>query len=288
MVASMTAFASNVKETSDISLTWELKSVNHRYMEVSFHLPDEFVQLENDLKRRVSSYISRGKLSCYLHVQHVTNDDVDLMIDNKIIERLSKALNSLHLQYPDAIQPTLIDMLRWPGAYIEKRNYPSRFTTILQESFEEALEKLRANRLKEGSELMLAIQSRVDGMRENLDAVKSLMVGLVDITYDRIKSRLAKLNLEVHPDRLEQEVCLFAQRVDISEEVERIELHLKAVHAASIEHTPQGRRLDFLMQELNREVNTLASKAVIYDISRYGVDMKVLIEQMREQIQNIE
>ncbi len=287
MIRSMTAFARGERHGEAGSLELELRSVNHRYLEMSLRLPEELRFLEMALRERIGARVGRGKVECRIN-HRPSAAQLELVIDEELARQLIQASRTIDamLYNPSAVNS--MDILRWPGVLQPPRLEMEELREQVLDLLERVLDEFVATRGREGEQLRELIEQRcaaadkvVDELRRHLPEVEA---GL----RRRLQERLGELREELDPDRLEQEMLLFAHKMDVSEELDRLTAHTREVRHVLQQDRPVGRRLDFLMQELNREANTLASKAADATTTRAAVDLKVLIEQMREQIQNIE
>ena len=288
MTASMTAFSRQQKEQEWGSLTWEIRSVNHRYLETSVRLPESLRALENGVREAVRKRLTRGKVECALRFQSEAKISSDLHLNTTLIKQLVQANVEIEQITGTSSNLSNMEVLRWPGV-IEEQDFDK--TSIEKQAlslFGAALDDLVATRQREGAELQGFIKKRIDSVREIVVNVRDKMPEILAKQKQNILDRLAELQAELEPTRLEQEVSLLAQKADVEEELDRLDSHLNEVERVLDTKGQQGRRLDFLMQELNREANTLSSKSIVVETTLSAVELKVLIEQMREQIQNIE
>lgn len=288
MPRSMTGFATSEALVEPYKLDWELKSVNHRYLDLSFRLPEEMRALEPELRDRISEVVSRGKVDCTLKVVLMGRDAERAELDQVLLGRLRELQESILDDWPEAAPLSTSDLMRWPGVLKERDQDISILAEPARASFASAVEVLDATRRREGERIAALIEQRLAGISALLDAVRPLLDGATARHRDRLLERLDKLKVQAQPERLEQEIALIAQRLDVAEEADRLEAHVAEVHDVLARSEPIGRRLDFLIQELNREANTLAAKVQDEVLVRHAVDLKVLIEQMREQVQNLE
>ncbi|KTC95915.1 YicC/YloC family endoribonuclease [Legionella feeleii] len=288
MTYSMTAFTRVQKQLDAGILCWEIKSVNHRYLDVSFRLPEVFRFLETSLRSMMRGKISRGKLECQLKFQSSTTDAQSIRIDDCLINSLIAAGNQLATtrQLPNDL--TLSTILSWPGVIQTSQSDQEALSQQVELLFQETLAQLLAVRKSEGQALRLHIQSRLDKLQDEIKVAWQLVAPLTEQIKDKLLTRLHVLQLEVDKTRVEQELALQLARLDVTEELDRLQTHVVEVEKVLQREEAIGRRLDFLMQELNREANTLSSKSESVALTQSAVEMKVLIEQMREQIQNIE
>ncbi len=288
MICSMTAFARQEQREADGGLVWELRSVNHRYLEVSVRLPEEFRVLEPVVRELAAKYLGRGKLDCGLRYEAVAGSAAAVKVNAAFAEQLIEAAGEVgHLQH-EAVPPSTMDILRWPGVLEVEKPDLSPVQERAKKLLEASLQSLVENRQREGARLAELIDQRCAAMRDEVAKVKERMPVVLDGIRDRLRSRLEEVAEELDEGRLEQEMALLAQKLDVDEEMDRLNAHLDEVQDVLKRKEPVGRRLDFLMQELNREANTLSSKSSDVETTRIAVEMKVLIEQMREQVQNIE
>jgi uncharacterized protein (TIGR00255 family) len=288
MTSSMTAFSRQQQEQEWGSLTWEIRSVNHRYLETSVRLPESFRALENGVRVAVRKRLNRGKVECALRFQSEAKISSDLHLNTKLIQQLVQANIEIEQITGTSISLNNMEVLRWPGV-IEEQDFDK--TSIEKQAlslFSAALDDLVATRAREGAELQGFIQQRIDSVRKIVVSIRNKMPEILARQKQKILDRLADLKAELEPTRLEQEVSLLTQKADVEEELDRLDSHLNEVERALGAKGQKGRRLDFLMQELNREANTLSSKSIVVETSLNAVELKVLIEQMREQIQNVE
>ena len=288
MTSSMTAFSRQQEEQEWGSLTWEIRSVNHRYLESSVRLPESFRALENRVREVVRKRLTRGKVECTLRFQSGTKTSSGLHLNAQLIQQLVQANIEIGQITGASSDLNNMEVLRWPGV-IEEQDFDK---ALIEKQalglFSAALDDLIATREREGAELQGFIQQRIDSIREIVINVRNKMPEILTKQKQNILDRLAELQAELEPTRLEQEVSLLAQKADVEEELDRLDSHLNEVERVLGAKGQKGRRLDFLMQELNREANTLSSKSIVVETTLSAVELKVLIEQMREQIQNIE
>jgi uncharacterized protein (TIGR00255 family) len=289
MIHSMTAFARCEQRTELGELIWELRSVNHRYLEPSLRLPEELRQLEGSVRERLGQLLSRGKIDASLRFKPSTASQGNIEINQRVAAQLLAAADHLNQQLGRQLEPpSLMQLLQWPGVVEQQQTDLSPLLEQALALLNEALAQLIANRQREGVQLAELIRQRCSALRGQVGRVKQQMPEVIQAQRSRLQERLNELQGELEPGRLEQELVILAQRLDVDEEMDRLLAHLHEVESVIQRREPVGRRLDFLMQELNREANTLSSKSNDLVITQCGVEMKVLIEQMREQVQNIE
>jgi uncharacterized protein (TIGR00255 family) len=284
----MTAFARQEQRDDLGGLVWELRSVNHRYLEISVRLPEEFRAIEPSLRELVAQKLGRGKVDCSLRFEAGSDGTAGLKVNERLAMQIIEAAKEIgHLQH-EAVPPRTVDIMRWPGVLeVEKQD----FTPLQQRAqrlLSEALDSMVDNRKREGARLAELVQQRCSAMHEQIEKVRERMPMVLDGIRERLRTKLDELSEDLDDGRLEQEMAILCQRLDVDEEMDRLEAHLKEVDQVLERDEPVGRRLDFLMQELNREANTLSSKSNDAETTKIAVEMKVLIEQMREQVQNIE
>ncbi|MDT8403541.1 YicC/YloC family endoribonuclease [Sulfuriflexus sp.] len=288
MIRSMTAFARCDRNTEWGTLSWEVRSVNHRYLEPGLRMPEEIRAIEAGLRERLATRLGRGKVECNLRFQAGGEGKTSLNINTELAKQVVDASREIdHLLYNSAAINSM-DVLRWPGVL----DSGSADWAALREQalllFDEALDELVSTREREGARLREMILERLQGMRQRVSAVREQLPAIITAQRQKIIERLAELDVNLDEGRLEQEAALLVNKMDVDEEMDRLATHIDEVERNLDADKPVGRRLDFLMQEMNREANTLGSKSIAIDTTRASVDLKVLIEQMREQIQNIE
>ena len=288
MTASMTSFARLDKQLESGLLAWELRSVNHRYLELFVRMPEEFRQLEPGVRELAGKHLQRGKVELNLrYTPHAANTAV-LSVNVPMVEMLHRALHEVSVHAPDVKSPTSLELLSWPGVALSESADMKPLLDAAMDLLREALTQMVEGRRREGGKLEAVIRERLAACRAQVERARERMPLVVAAFRQRLQEKLAEFKAELEPERLEQEMALLAQRLDVDEEMERLWVHLAEVEHVLERREPVGRRLDFLMQELNREANTLASKSADQQMTAIGVELKVLIEQMREQVQNIE
>ncbi|SEM86253.1 YicC/YloC family endoribonuclease [Halomonas caseinilytica] len=287
MVHSMTAFSRQDLDADWGYLQLELRSVNQRYLEPHFRLPETLRDLEPDFREALRGRLARGKVECHLRFTPATGD-AQLSVNRTRLEALANALADVRAGVPQAAMPDALALLNHPGVL----EIPGPDMDIVKSEaralFRSALDDLEAGRAREGDKLAALIDARLDAILEQVAEVRRLLPDILARQRDQLHERLESAKTELDPQRLEAEMVLVAQKDDVAEELDRLEAHVGEAKRQLASRGPVGRRLDFLMQELNREANTLSSKSVVTDTTRCAVELKVLIEQMREQIQNIE
>lgn len=287
MTNSMTAFARNQAEFPWGSLIWEIRSVNHRYLEPAFRLPEQLRHIETGLRDILRSTISRGKVDAQLKFLPNVSGGNQIPINESLLEQLSQAVQKIST-VTGSNETSPLDILKWPGIIQEKGQESKVIEEESLSLFKSTLSLLVEHRTREGNEMKAAIENRLDGITDILGDIRDCLPGILAAQQNKLKEQVSNLETEVDPERLEQELVLIVQKADIHEEIDRLDAHVKEVRHILSRKEPIGRRLDFLMQELNREANTICSKSIVTESTLNAVELKVLIEQMREQIQNIE
>ncbi|RLA49145.1 MAG: YicC family protein [Gammaproteobacteria bacterium] len=284
----MTSFARESATTDQGVLTVELRSVNHRYLDCSFKLPDTLRLLEPRLREQAGKVLARGKLDCMIRLQaHPTNSG-ELQVNTEQLHKLLAATQIIKEQMGDASPISPLEILQFPGIYSAREQSDEALQKDARALFGRALDNMTQNRRREGDKLASLVLDRLQQVESQVTATHELLPALMQRQRDRITARIADLRIEVDHNRLEQELVYMAQKADVDEELDRLDAHVSEVRHTLEKGGPCGRRLDFLMQELNREANTLSSKSISSNTTQNAVELKVLIEQMREQIQNIE
>jgi uncharacterized protein (TIGR00255 family) len=286
MIRSMTAYANAEENVSQGWLSCELRAVNHRFLEIGVRLPEELRALEPALRERISARISRGKLDVSVRYRPPTSA-ADLLLNDRATEQLSTLAVELRQRFPE-LATDFATLLGWPGLLVKPELDQAGLTQAALALLERVLDEFIAGRQREGDKLAAAITERVDDIARIVREVREILPEIRAALRARLETRLAELKQPVEPGRLEQELVLQLSRIDVDEELDRLDAHLAEARRVLELAEPVGRRLDFLMQEFNREANTLGSKSVDARTTRAAVDLKVLIEQMREQVQNIE
>jgi uncharacterized protein (TIGR00255 family) len=288
MIQSMTAFARESITTAQGVLTVELRSVNHRYLDCSFKLPDALRVLEPRLREKVSGVLARGKLDCMLRLQAHPAQAGELHIDTERLDALLAATRIIQERLGTSTPPSPLHVLQFPGIYSAHEESEEELQEEALSLFGKALDTMQQNRRREGEKLAALVLDRLTQVAAEVTTTRDILPALIQQQRNRMISRITELGVEVDQGRLEQELVYMAQRADVDEELDRLDAHIGEVRRTMKKGGACGRRLDFLMQELNREANTLSSKSQSASTTQNAVELKVLIEQMREQIQNIE
>ena len=288
MVYSMTAFSRCELSTDRGNLAWEIRSVNHRYLEPSLRLPEAFRDLEGPLRERLRKQLGRGKVECTLRFNPTSQTTGSLSINQPLVDQIVSASQQLSLKLVNAAPVNPLELLAWPGVLASTAQDDSGLIEQARRLFDKALDELKAQRAREGAELAKLLEERLDAIAERVVTLRAMMPELLVAHRQKLLDRVTELGLEFDSQRIEQEVVMLAQKIDVAEELDRLDTHVNEARRVLAGREAMGRRLDFLMQEFNREANTLGSKAIDTRSTQAAVDLKVYIEQMREQVQNIE
>lgn len=288
MIRSMTAFARQERRAAWGVLTWELRSLNHRFLEVGTRLPEDLRALEGAVRERVAKLLKRGKVECGLRLQRTAGARGELSMNREVVARLVELVTEANALHASPAPISAIELLRWPGAVDEVEPDLGPISEAALELLDSALAELVDTREREGERLRAVLEQRGTAMAVLASEVRQHLPEIRTQLRARLEARLAEVQVQTDPARIEQELVLQLQKLDVDEELDRLETHLCEIGDVLKRSEPVGRRLDFLMQELNREANTLGSKSVVVETTRASVELKVLIEQMREQVQNIE
>ena len=294
MADSMTAFARQHAEFEWGTLVWEIRSLNHRYLEPGFRLPETLRHLEPKLREQLRKSIHRGKVDLQLRFTWGSAASDELSLNGALLDQLVRSEAEVRqwlerAETPAAALPlNTLELLRWPGVVQEQEEHTKAIEQETLTLFKQTLRTFQEQRAREGQALAAIITQRLDSIERIVSEIHSKMPEILEKQQKRLFENLAKAATEGNPERLEQEIVLLVHKADIDEEVDRLTTHVAEVRRVLATKEPIGRRLDFLMQELNREANTLSSKAIVAETTFGAVELKVLIEQMREQIQNIE
>lgn len=288
MTSSMTAFARQQSEHDFGTLVWELRSVNHRYLEPSFRIPDSLRHLEGPLRELLRSRVQRGKVEAQLKVVAGATMENGISINHELLRELRQAVEEVQGQFAESTPINPLEILKWPGLVIQREQDTKLLEEKTLELFVATVKALQEQREREGAQLRILIEDRLNQVSNIVAEIRGRLPEILALQAERLKAQFHELQLQVDPTRLEQEIVLLTQKADIHEELDRLDTHVREVRHTLAQEGQIGRRLDFLMQELNREANTLGSKSVDLEVTQISMDLKVLIEQMREQIQNIE
>lgn len=288
MIFSMTGYAAQEKILDNATLILELRAVNSRYLDLHFKLDDNLRSLEPLMRERIGEQLSRGKIECKLNLMARTSAPQAAQIDPAMLQQLAAMQATAKKHFPQSRELSVADILRWPGVLISEAGGESQLAEEVKALLQEGLQALNASRAREGEKLKALILERLAQIERLVQTVKPLLPTLTQEYQAKLEAKLNDSLKNLDPERLAQELVLFAQRIDVDEELSRLTAHISEVKRILNSDAPAGKRLDFLMQELNREANTLGSKSVAVETTKVSMELKVLIEQMREQIQNIE
>jgi uncharacterized protein (TIGR00255 family) len=288
MIRSMTGFARRERQGPWGTLVCELRTVNHRYLEISLRLPDEVKALDNDVRQTIGAALRRGKVDVSVYLKSAAGTQRSLELDQALLDELLARIQQVRARLTDSTAVSPLELLRWPGVIREAEGDAKPVLAAALEVLREALAELNDTRHREGQRIRELLLGRCTAMRAQVQVVKSRLPEVSQRLRERIVDRIAQLGVTPDQERLEQELVLYTHKMDVDEELDRLTGHLDEVSGVLDSSEPAGRRLDFLMQELNREANTLSSKSQDGETTKAAVDMKVMIEQMREQVQNVE
>jgi len=288
MIFSMTGYAAQEKSLDNATLILELRAVNSRYLDLHFKLDDNLRSLEPLMRELIGEQLSRGKIECKLNLMARTTTHQAAQIDPTMLQQLAAMQATAKQHFPQSRELSVADILRWPGVLISEAGAESKLAEEVKALLQEGLQALNASRAREGEKLKALILERLAQIEQLVETVKPLLPTLTQEYQAKLEAKLNDSLKNLDPERLAQELVLFAQRIDVDEELSRLTAHISEVKRILNSDAPAGKRLDFLMQELNREANTLGSKSVAVETTKVSMELKVLIEQMREQIQNIE
>ncbi|KHN60866.1 hypothetical protein OI70_03455 [Dickeya fangzhongdai] len=287
MIRSMTAYARREIKGDWGSAAWELRSVNQRYLETYIRLPEQFRSLEPVIRERIRNRLTRGKIECGLRFELDPRAQGQLILNEQLAKQLVTAANWVKMQ-SDEGEVNPLDILRWPGVMSAQEQDLDAISAELMQALEAALDDFILARESEGNALKTLIEQRLVGVSAEVAKVRAHMPNILQWQREKLQSKLDEAQVQLDGNRLEQELVLLAQRIDVAEELDRLEAHVRETYKILNKQEAVGRRLDFMMQEFNRESNTLGSKSINADVTASAIELKVLIEQMREQIQNIE
>ena len=288
MLHSMTGFAREAADSSIGTLTCELRAVNHRYLDVQFRLPEELRPSELDLRQQIANELRRGKIECSLHFRRAESGASELQLNKRLVQTLGDRATEISGLIANTQPVNPVDVLRWPGVVEEPPVDTEPMLDEAQKLLGATLTSLNQMRASEGARIAEMLSSRCAEIVAIAQSVRQRMPDVLDAVRKKQKERIDKLDVSADPARLEVELALISQKLDVDEELDRLESHVSEISDVLKSDEPVGRRLDFLMQELNREANTLGSKSADTATTKAAVDLKVLIEQMREQVQNVE
>jgi uncharacterized protein (TIGR00255 family) len=288
MIRSMTGFARAERATPAGVLTWELRGVNHRYLEASLRLPEELRAAESTFRQAIATVARRGKVDATLYLRPAAGTARELSLDEPLLDRLIEAASQVQRRLGPAGHVDAVDLLRWPGVVTEPARDPGPLLAAARQLLDEALTGFATSRAAEGTRIAGMLASRAATLLQLVETVVARLPEVQARIRARLQERLTQLGSEVNPERIEQEIAILLQKMDVAEELDRLRSHVTELHDAIASGEAVGRKLDFLMQEFNREANTLSSKSQDLETTRAAVEIKVLVEQMREQVQNVE
>lgn len=288
MIKSMTAFARRDIQAEWGSLSCEIRSVNHRYLEAQFRLPEPIREQEGDLRQGLRQALSRGKIEVGVRLQLSESGDGHFSVNMEVARALKESVDQVNQLLDKPGNISALDVLRWPGVMEIQEPALEPVKAAARDLFQKTVSALLEARENEGRRIESMLNERLDGISEQVLKVRGRLPEVLQKQQDQLRQRLAQAKVEVDEDRLAQELVLLAQKSDVAEELDRLQAHVAEVRDALVREEAVGRRLDFLMQELNREANTLSSKSIDTGVTQAAVELKVLIEQMREQVQNLE
>ncbi|WP_250656433.1 YicC/YloC family endoribonuclease [Alkalimarinus coralli] len=288
MIQSMTAFARETSQGDWGTLTWEIRSVNHRYLEPHFKLPENLREIEPGLREGLRKHLNRGKVECALRWQPAEQSGEGFDLNIELVKDINQAANQVNRILDNPAHLNALELLQWPGVMKTAQVDAAPIKTSALALFDQALKTLVATRKREGEQLKPLFDQRLDATSAIVAEVRGKLPEILAAQRENILARFEDAKLELDAARVEQEMVLLAQKTDVAEELDRLDAHVKEVRSVLGKKGAIGRRLDFLMQELNREANTLSSKSIVTDTTNAAVELKVLIEQMREQVQNVE
>ncbi len=287
MTRSMTAFARQEQVLDTGTLSWEIRSVNQRYLDPHLRLPDQFRALEPKLRDQLRNNLTRGKVECHLR-WHPAQQDSQMQVNADLVAQLNAAADQVNAIVGPTRQFSALEVLQWPGVLAEQSVDLAALQASALNLFKQSLKELIDHREREGQALKELVEQRLDAILAIVAEVQAQLPSILENQRQNLRDKLQELSTELEPQRLEQEMVLLANKADVAEELDRLTTHVQEVRRTLGQKQAIGRRLDFLMQELNREANTLSSKSIVAETTLSAVELKVLIEQMREQIQNIE
>ena len=288
MISSMTGYANASRELQGASLVLEMRAVNHRYLEVMFRSPDELRVIEPQCREMLAASLSRGKVEVRISFNRPAEAQTSLQLNQELLQQLFAVSDSVRAIRSEVGELKVGEVLRWPGVLQTQEIPAATLQQIALELLRQALNDFTATRRREGEKLVALILDRAARMDELVEAVKPKIPALIQAYQEKITARLKDALVNIEDDRVRQEFALFAQKIDVDEEIGRLQTHLTELRRIVKTGGAVGKRLDFLLQEMNREANTLGSKSVSSEVSQTAMELKVLIEQIREQIQNIE
>lgn len=288
MTFSMTGFAALEQSLDSATLLLEIRAVNSRYLDLHFKLDENLRSFEPAIREQIGAHLSRGKIECKINLMHRSKANQTMQLDGHLMQQLAAIGAQAQVHFPESRPLSVADILRWPGVVMTEVPNQDTLVEDVKKLVNQGLKELNASRAREGEKMKALILDRLSQIEVLVEKVKPLLPALVKEYQAKLESKLQENLKNIDPERVAQELVLFAQRIDVDEELGRLTAHISEVKRILNSDAPAGKRLDFLMQELNREANTLGSKSVSVQTTQVSMELKVLIEQMREQIQNIE
>ncbi|MEM9243609.1 MAG: YicC/YloC family endoribonuclease [Pseudomonadota bacterium] len=288
MPKSMTAFVTQKYNHEHYELIWELHSVNHRYLEVKFHVPEVFSDLEPELRKQLKARLHRGKITCRLHYHPSIGATSEIQINSKRLENLAALRQQIMTVMPDIASGSVTELLNFPGTLIANGTDYTDSKKHALDLFEQSLTGLIEIREREGADISKVLQQRVDLIEVELAKIHQMRPSIINKQKEKLEQRLESIKADIDESRISQEIVFHLQKLDVAEELDRLQIHCDEIKRLLRQAAVIGRRLDFLLQECNREANTLAAKSADADSTHAGINIKVTIEEMREQAQNIE
>jgi len=288
MIVSMTGYAAATQEMPYGSFNLEIRSVNNRYLDLQLRLPDDFRKLEPAMRELLTKQLSRGKVECRLNFSPSANTENSQQLDQALLDKLLQLEQSVKTRHPAALSLTVAEILKWPGMLGSDMAPSEESDEIGMTLLQTALNDLKAARIREGDKLKSVLLERIKQMRQLLQSAAPRIPALIAAFEEKLRTRLEEILGTQENERIHQEITLFASKIDVDEELSRLQAHIDEVERILKKGGAVGKQLDFMMQELHREANTIGSKSVDLEITRISMELKVIIEQMREQVQNIE
>ena len=289
MISSMTAFAGAETEVNGYRIIWEIRTVNHRFLDIALRLPETFKSLETQIRSIIGLQLKRGRVECSLSLRKVDGNEPPLRVNATLVGQLLAETKKIKALCNDELASfTALDILKWPGVFTQLEEDEEPLAKAAIDLLPDALEKLVFCRQTEGDHMAALLKEKCLEIKNHVDKARLIIPEIIGTLTTRTQKRIAEIAAKPDHDRLEQEMVFLAQKLDIAEELDRLDTHVSEFLIALLSSDPIGRRMDFLLQEFNREANTMGSKSADTEISRLAIEIKVLIEQMREQVQNVE
>ncbi|BAC24753.1 yicC [Wigglesworthia glossinidia endosymbiont of Glossina brevipalpis] len=287
MIHSMTSFSRYELKKNYYNIIWELKSVNHKYLDININLPEEIKFIEETIYKRISKYISRGKIDCSAYIKSNKSKKINLLIDKKLILQILKIIIYINKEI-NFSTVNILDILKWPGVILKKKYLNKINNKVLISSFEYAFNNLLNYRLSEGREIKKIIKTKTEKINFNIEKMNYILPKFLEKQKIKLKNKILEINNNIEINKLEQDISFFIQKTDINEEIDRIKIHINSLTKTLNNRKPIGRKLDFILQEIIRESNTISSKSTAIEIIQLSIELKLLTDQIREQAKNIE